>query len=130
MLPLSVGVTGIKFGSPVVPKTPEAMLLHFVDNIDAKLEMFKEGYEKAALIGKNVYDRQRPLFHTLIQPLEKCGPSIQSELEAASSEMEPATSLASPEMAGSILPAKDAMPDGNHGASTDEGSNAGGGESL
>lgn len=58
-----------EFGSPVLPKTPEAMLLHFVDNIDAKLEMFAEGYLKSPLIGKNVYERRRPLFHPLVEPL-------------------------------------------------------------
>ena len=29
----------MQFGSPVLPKTPEAMLVHFIDNIDARLEM-------------------------------------------------------------------------------------------
>ena len=117
----------LEFGSPIVPKTPEAMLLHFVDNIDAKLEMFKEGYEKSALIGKNVYDRQRPLFHTLIQPLEKCS---QSDLDGDPSETEPATSLASPVTADTTLPAKDALAEGSQGASTDDDSNLGGSEEL
>ena len=58
-----------EFGSPVLPKTPEAMLLHFVDNIDAKLEMFAEGYEKSPLLAKNVYERHRPLYHPLVEPL-------------------------------------------------------------
>jgi 3'-5' exoribonuclease len=61
-----------EFGSPVLPKTPEAMLLHFVDNIDAKLEMFAEGYEKSALVAKNIYERSRPLFHPLVRPLPRC----------------------------------------------------------
>jgi 3'-5' exoribonuclease len=30
----------LEFGAPVLPKTPEAALLHFVDNIDARMEMF------------------------------------------------------------------------------------------
>ena len=120
----------LEFGSPILPKTPEAMLLHFVDNIDAKLEMFKEGYEKSALIGKNVYERQRPLFHALVQPLEKCEPCPQSELETAVSEMAPATSLASPETAGTMLPAKDAVLVGNQGAATGDGSSASGAEEL
>ncbi|MCH1504550.1 MAG: HD domain-containing protein [Verrucomicrobiaceae bacterium] len=120
----------LEFGSPIVPKTPEAMLLHFVDNIDAKLEMFNEGYEKSALIGKNVYDRQRPLFHTLIQPLEKCGPSAQSDKVAAASVTEPATSSASPDTAGTTFAAKNALLDGNQGASTNEGSIVGGKEEL
>ena len=35
-----------EFGSPKLPSTPEAMLLHFADNIDAKLTTFAEIYEK------------------------------------------------------------------------------------
>jgi 3'-5' exoribonuclease len=30
----------LEFGAPILPKTPEAALLHFVDNIDARMEMF------------------------------------------------------------------------------------------
>ena len=33
-----------QFGSPVNPKTPEAMALHYIDNLDARLEMFAAGY--------------------------------------------------------------------------------------
>ena len=41
-----------EFGSPKLPATPEAMLLHFADNIDAKLTTFAEIYEKDAGLGK------------------------------------------------------------------------------
>lgn len=37
----------LEFGSPVLPKTPEAALLHFVDNIDARMEMFFSAYRAA-----------------------------------------------------------------------------------
>ena len=36
-----------EFGSPVSPKTPEAMALHYIDNLDARLEMFAAGYTNA-----------------------------------------------------------------------------------
>jgi 3'-5' exoribonuclease len=39
----------LEFGSPVLPKTPEAILLHFIDNIDARLEMFSAAYQSASL---------------------------------------------------------------------------------
>ncbi len=38
----------LEFGSPVLPKTPEAILLHFLDNIDARLEMFSAAYQAAS----------------------------------------------------------------------------------
>ena len=41
-----------EFGSPKLPATPEAMLLHFADNIDAKLTTFAEIYEKDTSLGK------------------------------------------------------------------------------
>jgi 3'-5' exoribonuclease len=37
----------LEFGSPVLPKTPEAALLHFIDNIDARMEMFFSAYGSA-----------------------------------------------------------------------------------
>lgn len=37
----------LAFGSPVFPKTPEAVALHYIDNLDAKLEMFRGAYETA-----------------------------------------------------------------------------------
>jgi 3'-5' exoribonuclease len=60
----------LAFGSPVVPKTPEAVVLHHVDNIDAKLEMFAEGYATSASLAKNVFERRRPLTGNLVRPLD------------------------------------------------------------
>ena len=34
-----------EFGSPVRPKTPEAFVLHFADNMDAKLNIIDQAYE-------------------------------------------------------------------------------------
>ena len=34
----------LQFGSPVPPKTPEAWALHYIDNLDAKIEMLTAGY--------------------------------------------------------------------------------------
>ncbi len=69
----------MQFGSPVVPKTPEAIALHYIDNLDAKLEMFARGYEVAAELGKNVYERVRPLPGRLVTPLPKFVPGAEGE---------------------------------------------------
>ena len=37
----------LEFGSPVLPKTPEAAILHFIDNIDARMEMFLTAYRQS-----------------------------------------------------------------------------------
>ncbi len=56
---------------PVVPKTPEAQALHYIDNLDAKMEMFERGYQTAPELGRHVYDRVRPLPGRLVAPLPK-----------------------------------------------------------
>src|SRR4051794_23571375 len=60
-----------EFGSPVSPKTPEAMALNYIDNLDARMEMFAAGYLVAKPIADRIYDRVRPLPGNLVKPLEK-----------------------------------------------------------
>ena len=59
------------FGSPVSPKTPEAMALHYIDNLDARLEMFAAGYTTAKALASRIFDRVRPLPGNLVKPLER-----------------------------------------------------------
>ena len=61
----------MQFGSPVLPKTPEAMVLHYVDNIDAKLEMFRRGYESSGELGNGIYEKVFPLPQNLVKPLPR-----------------------------------------------------------
>jgi 3'-5' exoribonuclease len=60
-----------QFGSPVEPKTPEAMALHYIDNLDARLEMFAAGYPTAKPLAARIFDRVRPLPGNLVKSLEK-----------------------------------------------------------
>jgi 3'-5' exoribonuclease len=60
-----------QFGSPVSPKTPEAMALHYIDNLDARLEMFAAGYATAKPLATRIFDRVRPLPGNLVKSLEK-----------------------------------------------------------
>ncbi len=64
-----------QFGSPVLPKTPEAIVLHHVDNIDAKLEMMFTTYATSPLLGRNIFERQRPLPANLVRQLEHFPPA-------------------------------------------------------
>ncbi len=59
----------LEFGSPVQPKTPEAIALHYIDNLDAKLEMLARGYESSASVAERIYDKVRPLNVRLVAPL-------------------------------------------------------------
>ena len=70
----------MQFGSPVLPKTPEAMVLHHVDNIDAKLEMLRRAYDTSASLGNGIHERVRPLSQNLVEPLAAvpAAPSAQA----------------------------------------------------
>ena len=62
----------LEFGSPVLPKTPEAALLHFIDNIDARLEMFFAAYRAVPEEGRvtgAALERVRPLGVVPVFPL-------------------------------------------------------------
>ena len=60
-----------ELGSPVEPKTPEAMVLHYIDNLDSKLEMFAAGYATAKPLAPRIFDRVRPLPGNLVKSLER-----------------------------------------------------------
>jgi 3'-5' exoribonuclease len=63
-----------QFGSPVLPKTPEAIVLHHVDNIDAKLEMMATAYQTSPTVSRNIFERMRPLTVRLVRPLPPVTP--------------------------------------------------------
>jgi 3'-5' exoribonuclease len=58
-----------EFGSPVLPKTPEAVALHHVDNIDAKMEMLRRGYETSKELAPGIFERFRPWTVNVVAPL-------------------------------------------------------------
>jgi len=59
----------MQFGSPVDPKTPEAMTLHYIDNLDARLEMFAAGYLTAKPLADRIFERVWPLPSKLVKSL-------------------------------------------------------------
>jgi len=59
----------LQFGSPVEPKTPEAIALHYIDNLDARLEMIFSAYEKQPEVSPGVFDRVRALNVGPVKPL-------------------------------------------------------------
>lgn len=67
----------LQFGSPVEPKTPEAIALHFVDNLDARLEMIFTAYTKQPEIAPGIFERVRTLNASPVKPL----PTFESERE-------------------------------------------------
>lgn len=63
-----------QFGSPTLPRTPEAIALHHIDNLDAKLEMMRDAYAQANSLSAGIYERQFPLPANLVEPLPSFGP--------------------------------------------------------
>src|SRR5438067_2934255 len=60
-----------ELGSPVEPKTPEAMALHYIDNLDSKLEMFAAGYAIWQPLAPRICDRVWTLAGRLVKWFEK-----------------------------------------------------------
>jgi 3'-5' exoribonuclease len=68
-----------QFGSPIEPKTPEAIALHMIDNLDAKLEMMFGAYQSGRRLGAEIIERVRPLTGNLVQPLPIFAPQHAEE---------------------------------------------------
>lgn len=61
----------LQFGSPVPPKTPEAYALHYIDNLDAKLEMIAGAYNTSKFIAPRIRERVWPLQGHAVTPLPR-----------------------------------------------------------
>ena len=61
----------LDYGSPVVPKTPEAFALHYIDNLDAKMEMCELAYAESNKLAPQISEKRFPLPGNLISPLKK-----------------------------------------------------------
>lgn len=62
----------LEFGSPVLPHTPEAMALHYIDNLDARLEMAREAYASSPELAPGIHERVFPMSCNLVRPLQPC----------------------------------------------------------
>lgn len=56
------------FGSPVRPKTPEAFVLHFADNMDAKLNIIDQAYDDMAQANQDWSPYMRFLERNVFRP--------------------------------------------------------------
>jgi 3'-5' exoribonuclease len=61
----------LQFGSPVVPKTPEAWALHYVDNLDAKMEMMAQAYDTSKPLATRIQEKVWPLPGNIVHPLDR-----------------------------------------------------------
>lgn len=58
-----------EYGAPVSPRTPEAWMLHHIDNIDAKIEMLRCTYAEKREVVPGLYEARRPLEGLAARPL-------------------------------------------------------------
>jgi 3'-5' exoribonuclease len=68
----------LEYGSPILPKTPEAITLHLLDNLDARLEMFQEAYSRSSPSELGLFEWSRPLGVAPIAPLKKYLPQEEN----------------------------------------------------
>ena len=59
----------LQFGSPVTPRTPEAWALHYVDNLDAKMEMITAAYRSSRQLAPRIQEKVWPLAGNIVHPL-------------------------------------------------------------
>ncbi len=78
-----------EFGSPVLPRTPEAFALHYIDNLDAKMEMLRDAYAQFNEIAPGIYDRVFPLPTNLVRPLAGFVPLPAPQVDVSTEENEP-----------------------------------------
>ncbi|MFU8893088.1 MAG: 3'-5' exoribonuclease YhaM family protein [Luteolibacter sp.] len=78
-----------EFGSPTLPRTPEAYALHHIDNLDAKLEMVRCAYQTARETTPGIHERVFPLPAPLVRPLLAFQPPLMPEPNSTGSEPDP-----------------------------------------
>ena len=50
-----------EYGAPVTPRTAEAWALHYIDNLDAKMEMLRSAFAEKPQIAPGIHERRAPL---------------------------------------------------------------------
>jgi 3'-5' exoribonuclease len=98
----------LEFGSPKVPQFPEALLLHYLDDMDSKMECMRATAEKGALA--------EGLFTAWSSPLERV--VLRKERYLNGSAPPPTTSPVTPAAASTATPAAGATPVGLSQAAT------------
>ena len=73
----------LEFGSPKTPMTAEAIALHFLDNLDAKLAAFHQAFQDAPLVGKDRWSEYSHMFSSRLyfpNRMDEAPPEHQGEL--------------------------------------------------
>jgi len=76
-----------EFGSPTLPRTPEAFALHHIDNLDAKYEMFRMAYANGNQLADNIIERSFPLPSNIVTPLPSFAVKTPPQPETKNTEV-------------------------------------------
>ena len=68
---------------PLPPRTPEAWMLHQIDNIDAWQEMMAQTYAEKPQIGPGIFEHRRPLEGRMVAPLPPWVSEVPLSLDSA-----------------------------------------------
>ncbi len=72
-----------EYGAPVTPRTSEGWALHYLDNLDARVEMLRSAYAEKAQIAPGIYERRMPLEGHPVAPLPAYVPPVDVPKEEA-----------------------------------------------
>jgi len=75
-----------EFGAPVTPRTSEGWALHYIDNLDARIEMLRSAYAEKPQLAPGIYERRMPLEG---HPVSSLAAFPKPTLEEAPEEDEP-----------------------------------------
>lgn len=83
-----------EFGSPTLPRSPEAFALHYIDNLDAKMEMLREAYLHAHEIAPQIHEKIFPLPANIVTPLAAFTPVVPALHDPDDAETTPVNAMA------------------------------------
>jgi 3'-5' exoribonuclease len=70
-----------EYGAPVTPRTPEAWMLHHIDNMDAYQEMSQQTYREKGQLAPGIYEPRRPLEGRAVAPLSRWAQSVNGPIQ-------------------------------------------------
>lgn len=78
----------LEFGSPKVPQFPEALLLHYLDDLDSKMECMRTVLERDRLIEGDFTMYSAPLERTVLKKMQFLGAACAGVESSVAGEMQ------------------------------------------
>jgi 3'-5' exoribonuclease len=72
-----------EYGAPVTPRTAEGWALHYLDNLDARVEMLRAAYAEKPQLAPGIYERRMPLEGHPVSSLIPFPKTVSEEIPEA-----------------------------------------------